>query len=211
MRLAPAILAILALPHLPALAVPACAGPPLKLNEVLAGPARDWDGSGTFSSRDDEWIEVVNAGATPLALDGWFVTDGDAIPRYAFAGTLAPGEHRVVFGRESYDWERASGFPAFGLSLANTGDRVLLWQVTGPDTALVDSCSYLSHQAAADRATGRFPDTTGDWALFDGLNPYTGTTPPPGTNCPPTPGATNSCDTTPSRPLTWGRLKTLYR
>src|SRR6267378_3583905 len=40
----------------------------LSLNEICAGPAHDWDGSGTFSSRDDEWVEVVNTGATPLEL-----------------------------------------------------------------------------------------------------------------------------------------------
>ena len=60
----------------------------LRLNEILPGPARDWDASGTFSSRDDEWIEVVNAGAGLLDLAGWFVTDGDSIPRYALQGTL---------------------------------------------------------------------------------------------------------------------------
>src|SRR6476661_1012473 len=56
---------------------------PLVLNEILAGPARDWDGSGTFSSRDDEWVELVNTGATPLDLGGFLITDGDSIPRYA--------------------------------------------------------------------------------------------------------------------------------
>src|SRR5256885_1351848 len=58
--------------------------PALRINEFLAGPARDWDGSGTFSSRDDEWVEVMNPGATVTALDGYFLTDGDSIPRYAF-------------------------------------------------------------------------------------------------------------------------------
>src|SRR5437899_5972872 len=79
MRLAPATLALalLTLPHLPALAHPACADSPLHLNEVMAGPARDWDGSGLFSSRDDEWVEVVNVGLETLDLVGWLLTDGD--------------------------------------------------------------------------------------------------------------------------------------
>jgi len=45
----------------------------------------------------------------------------------------------------------------------------------------VDSKGYLSHEAGADRAVGRAPDGSGGWALFDGLNPYTGSTPPIGT------------------------------
>src|SRR5205085_11965882 len=109
----------------------------LKLNEFLAGPARDWDGSGTLSTRDDEWIEVVNAGAAALDLSGYLLTDGDKLPRFAFGGTLAAGAARVVYGKESVDWERASGNPVFGLSLANTGDSVMLWQVVGADTVLV--------------------------------------------------------------------------
>jgi len=182
----------------------------LRLNEFLAGPARDWDGNGTLSTRDDEWIEVVNAGSEALDLSVYLLTDGDRIPRYAFAGTLAGGARRVVFGRESYDWEKATGHPAYGLSLSNSGDTVMLWQVTGADTALVDSYAYKSHEAAADRAVGRAPDG-GAWALFDGLNPYVGTTPPPGTGCSPTPGTANACTNTPARPSTWGKLKAIYR
>ena len=210
MRVAPAVLALAFFgPALPL--TPACADSPLVINEIMAGPARDWDGSGVFSSRDDEWVEVLNVGATTLDLSSWLVTDGDAIPRFAFSGTLAPGERRVVYGRDSYDWEKAHGEPAFGLSLANSGDRVMLWQVTGPDTVLMDSYAYASHEAAADRATGRYPDGGASWALFDGLDPYTGTTPPMGTGCSPTPGAANVCLSTPARDLTWGRVKTLYR
>ena len=45
------------------------AGPAaLAINEFVPGPSHDWDGSGAFSSRDDEWIEVVNPGAAPLDL-----------------------------------------------------------------------------------------------------------------------------------------------
>jgi len=213
MRFAPATLALalLTLPHLPALAHTACADSPLHLNEIMAGPARDWDGSGLFSSRDDEWVEVVNVGLETLDLAGWLLTDGDNLPRYALAGALAPGDHRLVFGKDSYDWEKAHGYPAFGLSLANSGDKVMLWQVTGPDTTLMDSYAFASHEAAADRASGRFPDGAGAWVLFDGLNPYTGTLLPAGNGCVPTPGAPNGCSSTPARPLSWGRLKSLYR
>jgi hypothetical protein len=186
------------------------AAPGLLLNEFVAGPARDWDGSGAVSTRDDEWIEVYNSASETLDLSSFLVTDGDRVPRYAFSGTLGPGQRRLVFGRQSYDWERANGFPAYGLSLSNTNDTVMLWQVAGAETLLVDSCAYLGHEAAADRAVGRKPDG-GPWVLFDGLNPYVGTTPPLGTGCLPTPGLANVCDDTPARAQTWGRLKALYR
>jgi lamin tail-like protein len=180
------------------------------LNEFLAGPARDWDGSGTLSTRDDEWVEVVNTGPSTVDLTGFFLTDGDSIPRYGFSGTLGPNERRLVFGRDAVDWERATGFPVFGLSLGNTGDRVMLWQASGPDTVLADSYAYLSHEAASDRAVGRATDG-GEWKLFDGLNPYTGSTPPLGSGCSPSPGAPNLCASTPALRASWGNLKTTYR
>ena len=99
MRLAPAVtcLALALLLHLPA-ATSACADTPLRLNEIMAGPARDWDGSGAFSSRDDEWVEVMNTGAAAIDLSSFLITDGDSIPRYALSGALAAGGHLVIYG-----------------------------------------------------------------------------------------------------------------
>jgi hypothetical protein len=182
----------------------------LQITEILAGPARDWDGNGAVSTRDDEWVELRNDSAAPLDLAGFIVTDGDSIPRFALSGALGAGERRLVFGGESYAWEKANGQPAFGLSLGNSGDSVMLWQVQGTDTTLVDAYTYTSHEAAADRAVGRLDDV-GSWALFDGLNPYTGTLPPGATGCSPTPNATNACAATATTRKTWGDLKLLYR
>ena len=193
-----------------ALAVLPAAAAPLQLNEILPGPARDWDGSGAVSTRDDEWVEVRNVSDAPLDLAGYIITDGDSIPRFALSGTLAAGGRRTVYGKESYDWEKANGQPAYGLSLANSGDAVILWQVTGADTVVVDAYTYKSHEAAADRSIGRLNDD-GAWTLFDGLNPYTGTTLPAGCGCNPSPGVANACTATPARRSTWGALKMLYR
>ena len=189
---------------------PTAAAPDVRISEFMAGPARDWDGSGTFSSRDDEWVEIVNGGAVTADLTPYFLTDGDSIPRFAFTGTLAPGAVVLVTGSASVTWERATGHPVFGLSLGNTGDKVLLWKVTGTDTTLVDGYTYKTNEAASDRAVGRTADGN-DWKLEDALNPYTGTTPPLGTGCAPTPGAPNDCGVTPVARETWGRLKALYR
>ena len=189
---------------------PACAST-IRINEILAGPARDWDGSGAFSSRDDEWVEIVNTGGSPVDLAGHLITDGDSIPRMALSGVLGPGERRVIYGKDSWDWERATGHPAFGLSLGNTGDSVILWEIVGADTVVTDAYAYRAHEAAADRASGRSPDTGAEWKLFDGLNPYTGTLLPQGNGCEPSPAAPNLCGETPARPVTWGRVKAIYR
>ncbi|MGH3055176.1 MAG: hypothetical protein ACRDL7_09390, partial [Gaiellaceae bacterium] len=133
------------------------------------------------------------------------------IPRYAFSGTIAPGERRLVFGSASYAWEKATAHPAFGLSLGNTGDQVMLWQVTGPDSVVVDRYTYLAHEGAADRAVGRVPDGSGEWNLLDAFDPYTGTLSPPSSGCSPSPGWANICSVTAARRVSWGGLKEIYR
>jgi hypothetical protein len=190
---------------------PTAVTPGLRLNEFLAGPARDWDGDGTLSTRDDEWVELVNTAGAPLDLSSFFLTDGDSIPRFAFSGTLDPGGRRLVFGSESYAWEKATGHPAFGLSLGNTGDQVILWQVVGADSLVVDRIAYLTHEGAADRAVGRVPDGTGEWTLLDALDPYTGALTPGATGCAPSPGSVNSCSATAARRVSWGGIKQMYR
>jgi len=198
--------------YLPVNARPACAQTTsLRINEVLAGPSRDWNGDGVFSSRDDEWIEIVNTGSASIDLSAFFVMDGDSIPRCGLTGVLEGGGHRLVTGKESWDWEKATGHPAFGLSLGNSGDRVTLWQVMGADTLFVDGVSFGSTAGASDRALGRSPDGSDNWVLWDQLNPYTGSTQPLGNGCLPTPGGPNSCDTTPTRRSTWGEIKAIYR
>ncbi len=116
-----------------------------------------------------------------------------------------------MFGGDAYNWEHDNGQSAFGLSLGNSGDTVMLWEIGASDTTLIDSYTYASHEAAADRAIGRLPDAGGAWTLFDGMNPYSGSTDPQGNGCNPTPGAANTCDSTPVENASWGRLKTLYR
>ena len=78
------------------------------------------------------------------------------------------------------------------------------------DTIMVDAYVYKSHETVVDRASGREPDG-GTWALFDGLNPYTGGLEPAGNGCQPTPGAANECEPTQVSEGTWGRVKNVYR
>ena len=180
------------------------------LNEILAGPARDWSGDGVVSARDDEWIEIWNQGPGAMDLSTYYVSDADSTERFAFTGMLGPGEYRVVYGSQAVDWQRANGKSVAGLSLNNSGDTVRLWRIVGPDTVLMDAYAYKSHEGANDRASGRRPDG-GAWALFDELNPYAGSLDPTGTGCSPTPGSSNTCPVTRSEPLSWGKMKSMYR
>lgn len=182
------------------------------VNEFLADPVRDWDGDGVANYRDDEWIEIRNIGSVTVDLSAYRLADaeGPGVFRYGFAGTIAPGGVRVVYGSDAKAWEEANGFPVYGLSLNNTGDRVSLYRLAGTDTAVVDSYTFEEVAARDDRSIGRGCDLPSAWVTFDALNPCTSTCNPAGTGFPPTPGAPNACLTAVT-PATWGSIKALYR
>ena len=182
----------------------------IRVNELLADPGIDWNGDTVVSFKDDEWVEIVNTSATPVDLANLRLSDGGTRAlRYGFSGTLAPGAVRVVYGSDSVAWESANSLGSSGLSLNNAGDQVRLWSIAGTDTLLVDSYTYVAFEVLNDRAPGRVPDGADTWQLFDGLNPYTGSTPPLGTGCNPTPGQRNVCPT-PVEPVTWGDVKRIF-
>ena len=181
------------------------------LNELMADPARDWDGDGVYSYRDDEWVEVTNIGGSPVDLEGYFLTDGEGPPvwRYGFSGLLAPGEIIVVYGSDSRAWEESAGFPIYGLSLNNTGDDLRLYRVAGEDTVLVDSYTFGDKAADDDRSVGRRPGAPYTWVMFDGLNPCSDTCEPIPCGCDPTPGLSNDC-VAGAGSESWGSIKSLY-
>jgi hypothetical protein len=182
----------------------------IRLNEILADPASDWDSDGTVNSKLDEWVEIVNVGGTTVDLSRFRLTDesGGTDWRFVLGGTLAPGAVRLVTGAEVSAWQTANGVGNFGLSLNNGGDTVYLYEVVGSDTLVADSQAYGSVEVADDRAVGRQPSGTGAWVLFDGLNPYSGST-YVATGCRPSPGAVIEC-TTPVETSSWGAVKNLY-
>ncbi|MFO7653278.1 MAG: lamin tail domain-containing protein [Candidatus Krumholzibacteriia bacterium] len=192
------------------------APPPLRaqvlIHEVLADPASDWDGDGTVAAIGDEWVELINLGSEPVDLTNYWLLDGlGDDPHMRLSGVLAPGAVLVVYGSDALRWQAETSNGVSGLSLNNTGDTVHL--VVGPQTdqlVIIDTVSYLGHEAVDDRSSGRLL-SNGAWVLFDGLNPYGGTTEPLGSGCPPTPGEPNLCQSdVPVNRTTWTELKTLF-
>jgi hypothetical protein len=127
---------------------------------------------------------------------------------------LQPEAVLVVFGSDAVLWQQQNDVNVSGLSLNNTGDTVELVRVEDGDLVtetIVDSVSYADHEAEDERSGGRDAET-GQWLLFDGLNPYQGDDIPTGTGCMPSPGQVNTC--TPevaARPAAWDQVKSLYR
>jgi len=181
----------------------------LRLSEILASPARDWDEDGTFVARQDEWVELRNVGSVSISLQEYYLTDADSTLRIIPTGVLVPGSILVITGRMAEDWQRFAGRTVSGLSLNNAGDTVRLFHMGATDTVEVDTKTYNSIEGGTDRSTGVLGEPSA-WSLFDGLNPYAGSGQPQGTGCSPTPAIPNDC-TLDVETTTWGKIKMRYR
>jgi hypothetical protein len=189
-------------------APPALCG--LSINELMADPNSDWDGDGVYEFRDDEWVEIYNDGPGDVDLSSYLVGDADGLLAYRYSGVLNAGEALVVYGSQSQEWQSNNGVSSLGFNMSNDGDTVVLYMIDNSDTLVVDSHTFNTNEAEDDRSTGRNPDGTGDWEIFDALNPYGGDTPPLGNGLPPTPGFPNDSGPVATRALTWGVIKSLY-
>ncbi|PYE85979.1 ExeM/NucH family extracellular endonuclease [Pseudoroseicyclus aestuarii] len=155
----------------------------LVINEFLADPASgldgDANGDGTRDATDDEFVEIVNTGDTPLDLSGMTISDAVQV-RHVFAQgtTLAAGEAIVVFGggtpTGSFGGAQVVTASSGALGLNNGGDSITL---AGADGSPIDTVTYGS-EGGRDVSLTRDPDLTGGFAEHDTVS---GTDYSPGT------------------------------
>ncbi len=132
----------------------------LVLNEVLA------DNGGTLADEAgdfDDWIEVLNAGPTPLHLAGLQLTDhweGEA--DFSFPDLLLePGERVLVWADE----EPGEGLLHAPFKLDADGEGLYLVQ----DGSILQQVDWPA--VGEDQAWGRWPDGTGAWTRLSVATP----------------------------------------
>lgn len=162
-----------------AVTIPVTPYPLVWLNEVLPiNTTGLTDGQG----EREPWIELYNPSATPISLDGMFLSDDYVnLSKWAFppGATLQPGEFKAVFT----DGEPGENTPtewhtSFRLS-SGTGS-VALSQADGGSARIVDYLNF--DNLAANRSYGSCPDGQ----LFDRQELFFTT-----------PGAANNCAAAP--------------
>lgn len=173
------------------------------LNEFLADPpadlAGDANGDGTRDSAEDEFVEILNFGSTPLDLSGWTIQDATGIRHEFEKGlTLEVGELYVVFGGGTPTGipSRSDVASSGGLSLNNTSDEVKL---VASDGIPRDLHAY-GPEGNEDQSIIRIPDATGNWTRPHDV----------GYSWNFSPGVLNESPSS-VESESWGRVKSLYR
>jgi len=119
--------------------------------------------------RDEEdWIEIHNAGAAPVNLDGWFLTDkADNLTKWRFpAVTLAPDAYLVVFASEK-DLTEPGGELHTNFKLRAQGEYLGLVRPDG--TTVVSEFSPAYPLQAPDVSYGLRGATTEEMILIQGM------------------------------------------
>lgn len=171
----------------PCVPTAAASGGPVVINEVLADPPNgargDANADGVRDSSDDEFVELVNAGQTPVCMTGWTLGDASDTQRHVFplGAPLLPGEALVVFGggvpTGAFGGAHVQ-WAAFGgrLDLSNAGDVLTLRDAAGTVVNQFSWGDCAGQACARDHRAGglgfasslvRAPEITGGWAVHE--------------------------------------------
>jgi hypothetical protein len=139
----------------------------LYINEIMASNVLAY---ASPAGEYEDWIEIYNAGSTPVDLAGYYFTDdlqsGDSwqIPPMHPAQTIIPaGAFRLFYA----DGRPELGADHLALKLDKDGEQIVL---LGPDgTTIIDSLSYPSQ--LRDISYGRYPDGTAVWVYSPDFSP----------------------------------------
>ncbi len=161
----------------------AAAAPHLVINEIMADPpegrAGDANADGVRHPSDDEFVELVNTGTTPVCLAGWTLGDAKEAERHVFplGAALPPGRALVGvgggvptgrFGGATVQWAAFNG----RLNLSNAGEVLTLRDAGGTEVKRLSWGDCAGAPCASDHHPGdlgfggslvRWPELTGTW------------------------------------------------
>ena len=127
----------------------------LFISEVLADPPGDANRDGRHDPYEDEFVELYNAGSTPVDIGGWRLGDAASLLSYFHfpaGAVIAPGSYVVLFGGGS-----PSGFtvPVYtddgriGNGLQNSGEAIHLIDAPGDLIASLSLPTWPARQSIA--------------------------------------------------------------
>ncbi len=137
--------------------------PSIRVNEILASNATiNTDRYGKYS----DWIELVNLGAIPISLEGFFITDDPGEPtKWTFPSVEIPAKGYLLVWASKKD-KYIDGELHTNFKLSSGGEFVGLYDPTG---SVVDTVTFGEQQT--DISYGRMPDGTGPFQSMNEPTP----------------------------------------
>lgn len=136
------------------------------INEIMSGNTSTIsDENGNFS----DWIEIYNAGLTPVDLAGLYISDTYSnLTKYQFptgsAETVIPsGGYKLIWA----DNQLVNGPLHANFTLSSLGEVVALTGSNG--TSVIDSITF--GPIPTDQSFGRQTDASPDWIIFSNATP----------------------------------------
>ncbi|MEM6347174.1 MAG: lamin tail domain-containing protein, partial [Bacteroidota bacterium] len=138
----------------------------LYLNELLAN-----NGNGIVDEfgQDEDWVELFNAGSSPVNIGGLYLTDDYNEPdkwQIAAPEVIPAGGFALIW---LDDDPGQGGLHANNIKLNQGGDQLALVQILNNDTTFLDSVSF--GPQATDLAFGRTLDGVGGWQQLSPSTP----------------------------------------
>ena len=124
------------------------------------------DESGEF----EDWVELYNAGSTPVDIGGYYVSDNINEPNLWQIPTNAPTETTIAAGGYLILWldkDIEAGVLHINAKLSGSGEDVVLTAADG--TSILDSYTY--GQQITDVSEGRLTDGSSQYAFFTSPTP----------------------------------------
>ncbi len=94
--------------------------------------------AGSADSANDEWIELYNTSSAVVDLSGWTINDDQGQSVYALAGNIAAHGYYLIEDSQGAAQPNVANI-IINVSLANTGDSLVLFDVTGQVVDSVNS------------------------------------------------------------------------
>lgn len=138
--------------------------PLLKINEFMASNASCCPDTGGGTNEFDDWVEIYNAGSTPVNIGGMYLSDDlndpfkSRIPDTdAVATTIPPGGFLLVWADE----DQVQGPLHVNFKLAADGEDIGIFYLDG---RTIDSYTYPAQQV--DMSSGLSSDGGVVWKIF---------------------------------------------
>jgi hypothetical protein len=138
--------------------------PQLFINEFLAANTSCCPDSDGGTNEYDDWIEIYNAGDTPVDIGGMYLSDnisnpfGDKIPRTDPSKTTIPAKGFLVLWA---DGTHAQGILHVNFSLSNAGEDVGLFYIDG---RTIDAYTFGAQEE--NKSYGRITNGGAGWKSF---------------------------------------------